>query len=102
MPAIRRPEDFDELQDSGLDEWFYDKYIVHPDDQEIASLVSREKSEKNPGYKKRLRILKDASQRRFLDSDWAEEDFRAYQASVSEHGRGSSQSISAYEDFIEA
>ena len=102
MPAMRQPDDFDALPDSELDEWFYDKFIVHPDDQEIASLVSREKSEKKPGYKKRLRILNDASQRRFLGSDWAEEDFRAYQVAVGKYGRESSQSIAAYEDFVGA
>lgn len=101
MPAMRRGEDVSKWDESDLDDWAYD-ILVHPDNQVLHELSLKEKRDRAPGYKKRLRLLKDASQRRGLGSDWGEDEFRTYQSVVLTHGKDSSQSDAAYDEFVVA
>ena len=102
MPVIRRGGDFGGLRDAELDKWAYTTFVSPADEQMLQSLIDEERQSHEIGYQNRIELLKHAKARRFLGSDWAEPEFRAYQDSVQQSGKSSAHSENAYDDFISA
>lgn len=84
------------------DKWAYETFLVDQTDQAIIALGKKEKREKLPGYKRRIKLLGNAKSRRFLGSYWAEDKFRTYQESVQTSGENSPQSKTAYTEFLKS